>query len=224
VAFALLLAAAVLHLTKDLDVEQAAFALLLAAVLWLRRQDYQAESDAPSPRRGYLALALGVALATGYSVGGVLVLHRQLHHPPVIWHAHRTSLRLAAIQHLHLHHAATPHAAWFVQSGPVLSAVALMYGVAMIVRPAILRGATAEDRARMRELVHVCGLNPLAPYALPVDKFNPRWDERFLAYPAAVPLATVIAPVVRVHLAPRLRAKRPWRLNHSYPVPARVPA
>src|SRR5919204_127874 len=86
-AFPLLLSAAVLHLVKDLDVEQAVFALLLAAVLWLRREDYQAGSDAPSLRRGYVALALGVALATGYSFGGVLVLHHQLHHPLRIRHA-----------------------------------------------------------------------------------------------------------------------------------------
>jgi lysylphosphatidylglycerol synthetase-like protein (DUF2156 family) len=56
------------------------------------------------------------------------------------------------------------------------------------------------------------------------DKFNPRWDERFLAYPAAVPLATVIAAVVRVHLAPGPRAKRLGRLTHGYSVPTRVPA
>jgi lysylphosphatidylglycerol synthetase-like protein (DUF2156 family) len=66
-AFPRLLAVAVLHLVKDLDVEQALFALLLAAVLWLRRGDYQAGSDAPSLRRGYVAFALGVALATVYS-------------------------------------------------------------------------------------------------------------------------------------------------------------
>ena len=95
------------------------------------------------------------------------MIHRQLHHPVVIRHVLRTSLRLVVFQHVHLHHAATPHAAWFVQSVPVLSAVALIYGVVMILRPAILRGgATVEDRARMRELVHTYGLNRLAPYSL----------------------------------------------------------
>ena len=195
VAFPLLLAGAVLHLTKDLDVEQAVFALLLAAVLWLRRQDYRAGSDAPSLRRGYAALALGVALATVYSVGGVLVLHRQLHHRVVIRHVLRTSLRLVAFQHVHLHHAATPHAAWFVQSVPVLSAVALIYGMAMILRPAILRGgATPEDRARMRELVHTSGFNPLAPYALQEDKafFFNATRSAGLAYRVAGEVAVVL--------------------------------
>ena len=194
-AFPLLLSAAVLHLVKDLDVEQAVFALLLAAVLWLRREDYQAGSDAPSLRRGYVALALGVALATGYSFGGVLVLHHQLHHPLRIRHALRTSLRLVAFQHVHLHHAATPHAAWFVQSVPVLSAVALIYGVVMILRPAILRGgATAEDRVRMRELVHTFGLNPLAPYALQEDKalFFTATRSSGLAYRVAGEVAVVL--------------------------------
>jgi hypothetical protein len=158
------------------------------------------------------------AIPTVYSFGGVLVLHRQLHHPLVIRHALRTSLRLVAFQHVHLHHAATPHAEWFVQSVPVLSAMALIYGMAMILRPAILRGgATPEDRVRMRELVHACGLRLK-------DKFNPRWEERFLAYPTAVPLAMVIAAVVRVHFAPRPHAKRFGRLIHGYSAPARVPA
>jgi hypothetical protein len=59
------------------------------ARLWPRRQDYQSGSDTPSLRRGYTALALGVTLATVYSFGGVLVIHRQLHHPLVIRHVLR---------------------------------------------------------------------------------------------------------------------------------------
>jgi phosphatidylglycerol lysyltransferase len=142
-----------------------------------------------------VALALGVALATVYSFGGLLVLHRQLHHRLVIRHALRTSLRLVAFQHVHLHHAATPHVAWFVQSVPVLSAVALIYGIAMILRPAILRGAaTAEDRERMRELVRTYGLNPLAPYALQEDKalFFTATRSAGLAYRVAGEVAVVL--------------------------------
>jgi hypothetical protein len=45
-----------------------------------------------------------------------------------------------------------------VQPFPVLSAVALICCIAMILRPAILRGGTTpEDRARFQELVHTCG-------------------------------------------------------------------
>ena len=106
------------------------------------------------------------------------MIHRQLHHPVVIRHVLRTSLRLVVFQHVHLHHAATPHAAWFVQSVPVLSAVALIYGIAMILRPVILRGGTTpEDRARFQELVHTCGLNPLALYALQEDKASREPDQ-----------------------------------------------
>ncbi|HKC73583.1 MAG TPA: hypothetical protein VKF37_05200 [Chloroflexota bacterium] len=54
------------------------------ARLWLSRRDYQSGSDTPSLRRGYTALALGVILATVYCFGGVLGIHRQLHHPVVI--------------------------------------------------------------------------------------------------------------------------------------------
>ena len=109
------------------------------------------------------------------------MIHRQLHHPVVIRHVLRTSLRLVVFQHVHLHHAATPHAAWFVQSVPVLSAVALIYGIAMILRPVILRGGTTpEDRARFQELVHTCGLNPLALYALQEDKASREPDQNRL--------------------------------------------
>jgi hypothetical protein len=159
------------------------------AHLWLRRQDYQSGSDTPSLRRGYTALVLSVALATVYSFGGVLVIHRQLHHvihrqlhhPVVIRHVLRTSVRLVAFQHLHLHHAAMPYAEWFVQSFPVLSAVALIYGIAMILCLAILWGGTTpEDRACLQELVHTCGLNPLAPYVLQEDKASREPDQNRL--------------------------------------------
>jgi hypothetical protein len=122
-----------------------------------------------------------VTLATVYSFGGVLVIHRQLHHPVVIRHVLRTNLRLVAFQHVYLHHAATPYAEWFVQSVPVLSAVALIYSIAMILRPAILRGGTTpEDHARVQELVHTCGLNPLASYVLHEDKASREPDQNRL--------------------------------------------
>ncbi len=179
-ALPLLLVAAALHLLKDLDVEQASFALLLAALLWLRRHDYRSGSDEPSLRRGYVALVAGVALASAYSVGGLLLLQHGAE-PVLAHHAHvghggvgravRAGLRLVAFQHVHLHPAATPHAVWFVQSVPVLSAVSLLYGLVMILRPAVMRGSvTPEDRTLVRALVRGFGRNPLAPYALQEDK------------------------------------------------------
>ncbi len=178
VAVPLLLVAAILHLLKDLDVEQALFALLLAALLWRHRHAYQAGGDAPSLRRGYLALVAGVALASAYSVGGLLLLEQGTQ-PVLIHHTRaghvarvvRAGLRLVTFQHVGLHHAAPPQAVWFVHSVPVLSAIALLYGLVMILRPAVARGGVApEDRRRMRALVRRFGRNSLAPYALQGDK------------------------------------------------------
>lgn len=214
-ALPLLLVAALLHLLKDFDVEQALFALLLAALLWLRRHEYQAGGDTPSLRRGAVALVVGVALASAYSVGGLLLLEQGAepvlpHHPRAghVERAVRAGLRLVTFQHVRLHHAATPQAIWFVHSVPVLSAVAVLYGVAMVLRPAVARGdVVPEDRRRLRELVRAFGRNPLAPYALQGDKsvfFNAARTAA-LAYRVAGEVAVVAGdPIGPAEEAPAL--------------------
>jgi lysyl-tRNA synthetase class 2 len=64
VCLALLLAVAVLHLIKGVDIEEALIALASAAYLWLHRSSFQARTDVGRLGRGLL----GVALAAGLTV------------------------------------------------------------------------------------------------------------------------------------------------------------
>jgi lysylphosphatidylglycerol synthetase-like protein (DUF2156 family) len=64
VCLALLLAVAVLHLIKGVDVEEALIALASAAYLWLHRSSFQAKTDVARLRRGLL----GVGVAAGLTV------------------------------------------------------------------------------------------------------------------------------------------------------------
>jgi lysylphosphatidylglycerol synthetase-like protein (DUF2156 family) len=64
VCLALLLAVAVLHLIKGVDIEEALIALASAAYLWLHRSSFQARTDVARLGRGLL----GVALAAGLTV------------------------------------------------------------------------------------------------------------------------------------------------------------
>ena len=64
VCLALLLAVAVLHLIKGVDIEEALIALASAAYLWLHRSSFQAKTDVARLGRGLL----GVGLAAGLTV------------------------------------------------------------------------------------------------------------------------------------------------------------
>ena len=64
VCLVLLLAVAVLHLIKGVDIEEALIALAAAAYLWLHRSSFQAKTDVARLGRGLL----GVGLAAGLTV------------------------------------------------------------------------------------------------------------------------------------------------------------
>ena len=64
VCLALLLAVAVLHLIKGVDIEEALVALAAAAYLWLHRSSFQAKTDVARLGRGLV----GVGLAAGLTV------------------------------------------------------------------------------------------------------------------------------------------------------------
>lgn len=58
----LLLAVAVLHLVKGVDVEEALIALAVAALLWVYRSSFQARTDVLALRRGLLTVVVATAL------------------------------------------------------------------------------------------------------------------------------------------------------------------
>ena len=74
VCFVLLVAVAVLHLVKGVDIEEALVTLVAAAYLWLHRSSFQARTDVARLGRGLLGVALAAALDRrgghpGYQVG-----------------------------------------------------------------------------------------------------------------------------------------------------------
>lgn len=168
-AIALLIGAAVLHLVKGLDWEEASVALALALALVTQRAHFPRRSDPPTLRRLPALLAGGIVLIGLYALVGFAWLAPRL--PSFTWSgaAQEFLARIAWSDGPYVA-LSTGRVGWFLQS---LSLLSLTLGSAMLLlllRPVLARSCPGGDRRHAAELVRSFGTSSLAPFALDVDK------------------------------------------------------
>jgi lysyl-tRNA synthetase class 2 len=192
-AIMLLGTGAVLHLLKGLDVEEAAFYVVVAGLLWWRRADFDAAGDPLGPPRAGRA-ALGALLGL-YAYGmAAIAAHASLRHGP--WPGIGGSLRQVTFglvgQDVHAFPGRFDHDLTLSLATAGLVCAAYVLWLALRPRDSTPSEAAA-DRVDARRLVAAEGRDSLAYFALRRDKtyfFN---NERtaFLAYRAVGGVALV---------------------------------
>lgn len=167
----LLVFSAFLHIRRGAP-SAAIIALAIALALSLLRSIFQARSDPPSVRRGYVALVLGLGVVSLYTVGGLIVLTRDFR-PWVermgVIHTIMHIFDAAIDGSLHMVH--TTPALFFTRALPMLCISAIIYGMFSIFRPVTaMLIANHTERAHVNELVHLYGHNSISYFALGEDK------------------------------------------------------
>jgi phosphatidylglycerol lysyltransferase len=163
------LLSAVLHVQRSGSVLATVVALLLALALVVSSRFFQARSDPPSARRGYIALSLGLGIVTFYTIGGFIALYDDF--APWIDRIgiHGILLRIFARGPIHIPHAT--QAFLFQHALPVLCISAVLYGMAQIFRPvAAVFMPDIEERDRVSKLARTYGTNSISYFALGEDK------------------------------------------------------
>jgi phosphatidylglycerol lysyltransferase len=165
----LLLLSAVLHVQRSGSVLATVVALLMALALIVSSRFFQARSDPPSARRGYIALSLGLGIVTFYTIGGFIALYDDF--APWIDRIgiHGVILRIFARGPIHIPHAT--QAFLFQNAIPVLCISAVLYGMAQIFRPvAAVFMPDVQERDRVSKLMQTYGTNSISYFALGEDK------------------------------------------------------
>lgn len=156
------------HLLKGLDWEEAGIAAGLMALLWVQRRRFLRRSDIPTVRLAPLVLAGGIVGITAYALLGFWAL--QAFQP---WSLAMALQTLGAqVLWLDSPYAASihGHAAWFLDSISVLSLCLVVLALGMLLRPALPRRPSAEDRQKLDDLLRRFGTSSLAPLARMSDK------------------------------------------------------
>ena len=145
-------------------------ALTLTILLFILHRYFQAKSDPPSVRRGYVVLTLGFGIVVTYAIGGFVLLYDQF--GPLIDKIGLDNLVFNLFTH-------TPHlvlirgtqAFLFGRALPVLSLSAILFGMLQILRPVT---ATLlpdeEEKQRVESLTHSYGTNSISYFSLDDDK------------------------------------------------------
>ncbi len=164
-----LVATALLHLGKGIDVEEAVVALVVAAWLWVERRDFDVRPDRRTLRRGAVFAIAGPVLAVGLSLALVTIVG-----------AHRrrdVDESIPALAERLAGHSSTPLSTTtpFVTPALVAVGLGLLVGVGWTAsspaRPGRRDAADhLADRERARAIVERWGGDTLAYFALRDDK------------------------------------------------------
>ena len=222
---AIVVAAALLHMLKGLDYEEAIVNSLLAIALIARRQDFQGRGD-PAVRQHVLArVPLYAAAVLAYGVAALWVNRVAADRPFTLGFAARETGESAAGMYLSgSEHVGGQFGEWFPLSVfllVVLAAFSLLWTWLAPWRHRVFEHE--RERERAHALVDAWGTDTLAPFALRGDKsyFFSEGGQAFLAYTVVAGVAVVSGDPVGPadHIEPLLRHfidyahDRDWRVG-----------
>lgn len=220
----LVIAAALLHLLKGLDYEEAAANVLLALALIARRHDFAGRGD-PSVRIHLTARALLYALGIfAYGVAALWVNRLAADQPFTLPFALReTGESLIGAELVGVRHVGGEFGRWFPLSVLLLGVTAAFSLLWSWLAPWRYRlSQEVRERAQAQSLVERFGVDTLAPFALRGDKsyFFGEDERAFLAYKVVAGVAVVsgdpvgpgdaIGPLLDRFL--RFAHERDWRV------------
>lgn len=166
---AVLVASAVLHLTKGLDYEEALVCLTLAALLFARRSDYGVPSRPISFGNALMMVSSFGFLFYAYDLLGFRILSHWISPHPTLLTALLEPLDLLTNGETYAYHGYQAH--WFGMSLPVIGSLALVASAVIILRPLIpIHLSNARDRERARDIIRRFGNDTLSYFSLREDR------------------------------------------------------
>jgi lysyl-tRNA synthetase class 2 len=221
-ATAMLVAAALLHMLRGLDYEEAIANSLLAIALIARRHDFQGRGD-PAARRYLLArVPLYAAAVLAYGVAALWVNRVAADRPFTLAFAAQETGESAAGMYLSgSQHLSGQFGEWFPLSVFLLTLLALFSLLWAWLAPWRHRVLPHErERRRAQTIVEAWGLDTLSPFALRGDKsyFFAEDEEAFLAYTVVAGVAVVSGDPVGPddHAEPLLRRFIGFAHDHDW--------
>ena len=169
ITLALLTLSLFLHIMRGGSKLATLVALALMILLFILNRFFQARSDPPSARRGYIVLILGLGIVVFYAIGGFIALYNQFE--PVIDRFGIDGVILRLLSHTHLQLSHDTQAFIFEHTLSVLCVSAVLYGMIKILRPVVKTLLpNEEERGIIASHTHMYGKNSISYFALSEEK------------------------------------------------------
>ena len=179
----LLVASAIVHLTKGLDYEEALICLAIASILFARRKDYVVASRPIGTRRAIgLTVCFGL-LYYSYDLLGFRILSAWIRPHPTFMGALEEPWRYVANVPIYHYHGYQAH--WFGTSLVLIGSIALVASAILLLRPLLpIHRSNAADRTYAHSIVRSYGRDTLSYFALRDDRtyFFDDTKSAFLSY------------------------------------------
>ena len=169
ITLGLLILSFFLHILRGGSVLATLTALALTIVLSLLFRYFQARSDPPSVKRGYLVLILGLVIVVLYTIGGFIALYSEFEAQIDHFSIEGVILRLLTNAHLHL--SPGTQALLFEHALQALCISAILYGMISILRPVTKTLLPNEEERRVAAFnTRIYGKNSISYFALSEEK------------------------------------------------------
>jgi len=140
------------HLTRGLNYEEAAFSLVIMALLWISRKSFTVESSIPSLPWGFIRLGIALLAALAYGTAGFWLLDtREFGINFTIGDSIRRTLSFLALAGDPEIIPRTRHARWFLDSLYLITVTAMVYALFAVFRPVVYRFRTLPHERKLAE-------------------------------------------------------------------------
>lgn len=169
---------------NDVDLLGLAPAAFAGAALVLTRRHFTGTWDVRLRGAGWRTLVFGELAVVAYAVTGLYFLDADFRASTTVPVALSEAVRLAVVLPSASVQPTSEHAAWFVDSIRLLSALVVVLALVRLLGPSLFRQHAREDRARVQPVLDRWARSTLAPFQLLEDKawcFAPD-GEAFVGY------------------------------------------